>query len=158
MTFSYFFLILNQGRTCYRFVWMYKCINMSPNPAISRSLNIHCTVKCIADGLDSPYTINLMIWSTVTHLDHIVDLSDMPDTWSDRRNQKWTVWHESCGRLAQFVIFKPLSYCFEETIGFDVKTSFARRPVSRLIELGNITRNLKKRLFSSTGPFRDWKL
>ena len=29
------------------------------------------------------------------------------------------------------VIFKPLSYCFEETIGFDVKASFASRPVSR---------------------------
>ena len=25
----------------------------------------------------------------------------------------------------QFVIFKPLSYCFEETIGFNAKTSFA---------------------------------
>ena len=33
----------------------------------------------------------------------------------------------------QFVIFKPLSYCFQETIGFDVKASFASRPVSRLI-------------------------
>ena len=33
----------------------------------------------------------------------------------------------------QFVIFKPISYCFEETIGFDVETSFASRPVSRLI-------------------------
>ena len=33
----------------------------------------------------------------------------------------------------QFVIFKPLSYCFEETIGFDVKASFASRPVSPLI-------------------------
>ena len=33
----------------------------------------------------------------------------------------------------QFVIFKPLSCCFEETIGFDVKTSFASRPLSRLI-------------------------
>ena len=33
----------------------------------------------------------------------------------------------------QFVIFKPLSYCFKETIGFDVKASFASRPVSRLI-------------------------
>ena len=32
-----------------------------------------------------------------------------------------------------FVIFKPLSYCFQETIGFDVKASFASRPVSRLI-------------------------
>ena len=33
----------------------------------------------------------------------------------------------------QFVIFKSLSYCFEETIGFGVKASFASRPVSRLI-------------------------
>ena len=33
----------------------------------------------------------------------------------------------------QFVIFKPLSYCFEERIGFDVKASFASRPESRLI-------------------------
>ena len=28
----------------------------------------------------------------------------------------------------QFVIFKPLSYCFKEIIGFDVKASFASRP------------------------------
>ena len=33
----------------------------------------------------------------------------------------------------QFVIFKPLSCCFEEIIGFDVKTSFASRLESRLI-------------------------
>ena len=33
----------------------------------------------------------------------------------------------------QFVIFKPLSYCFKETIVFDVKASSASRPVSRLI-------------------------
>ena len=33
----------------------------------------------------------------------------------------------------QFVIFKPLRYFFEEIIGFDVKASFASRPVSRLI-------------------------
>ena len=36
-------------------------------------------------------------------------------------------------RQNQFVIFKQLSYCFEETIGFDVKASFASHPVSRLI-------------------------
>ena len=29
----------------------------------------------------------------------------------------------------QCVIFKPLSYCFEETIGFDVKASFTSRRV-----------------------------
>ena len=28
----------------------------------------------------------------------------------------------------QFVIFKPLTYYFKETIGFDVKASFASRP------------------------------
>ena len=33
----------------------------------------------------------------------------------------------------QFVIFKTLSYCFEEIIGFDVKALFTSRPVSRLI-------------------------
>ena len=40
----------------------------------------------------------------------------------------------------QFVIFKPLNYCCEETIGFDVKASFARRPVSHLIKPGDITK------------------
>ena len=29
---------------------------------------------------------------------------------------------------SQFVIFKPLTYYFKETIGFDVKASFASRP------------------------------
>ena len=33
----------------------------------------------------------------------------------------------------QFVIFKPLSHCFEEIIEFDVKASFTNRPVPRLI-------------------------
>ena len=39
--------------------------------------------------------------------------------------------------IYQFVIFKPLSHCFEETIGFDVKSSFASRPMSRLIRSYN---------------------
>ena len=33
----------------------------------------------------------------------------------------------------QFHIFKPLSYCFQETMGFDEKVSLASRPMSRLI-------------------------
>ena len=37
----------------------------------------------------------------------------------------------------QFVIFKPLSHCFEETIWFDVKASFPSRPESRLIRWYN---------------------
>ena len=43
----------------------------------------------------------------------------------------------------QFVIFKLMSYCFEETKGFDIKASFASYPESRLIrwynEPGDIT-------------------
>ena len=38
------------------------------------------------------------------------------------------------------VVFKLLSYCFEDAIDFDVKASFARRPVSRLIKPDDITK------------------
>ena len=41
--------------------------------------------------------------------------------------------------MYQFVVFKPLSYYFKETIGFDVKSSFARPPVSCLIKPGDMT-------------------
>ena len=37
----------------------------------------------------------------------------------------------------ELVIFKPLTYYFEETIGFDVNVSFSSRPVSRLIRWYN---------------------
>ena len=68
-----------------------------------------------------------------------------------------------CGRyIYQFIIFKSLSYCFEETIGFDVKASFASRPASRLNRWYNKQviqqKNFDKRLFSSTGRFIDRKL
>ena len=43
-------------------------------------------------------------------------------------------------QVMQFVIVKPLSYCFEEIIGFNVKTSFPRRPVLRLIKPGDTTK------------------
>ena len=46
----------------------------------------------------------------------------------------------------QFVIFKWLSHCFEETIGFDVKASFASRPLSHLIRWYNKTRWSNKRI------------
>ena len=46
--------------------------------------------------------------------------------------------------IKQFLLFKPLSCCFKETIGFDVKASFASRPVSHLIRFykkpGDITK------------------
>ena len=44
------------------------------------------------------------------------------------------------GCFTQFVVFKTLSYCFEETIGFDVKALFAGRPMSRLIKPDDITK------------------
>ena len=45
---------------------------------------------------------------------------------------------EVVSRLQQFVIFKPLSYCFKET-GYDVKASFASCPVLCLIRCYNKT-------------------
>ena len=46
--------------------------------------------------------------------------------------------------LTQFVIFNHISYCFEATVGFDVKASFSSRPEPRLIrrysEPGDITK------------------
>ena len=39
-----------------------------------------------------------------------------------------------------FVIFKPLSYCFKETIELDVKALFARPPVLRPIKPGDVTK------------------
>ena len=44
----------------------------------------------------------------------------------------------------KFVIFKPLSYCLEETIGFDVKALFVNRPMSRLIRWYNTTGDIIK--------------
>ena len=40
--------------------------------------------------------------------------------------------------MQSIIICEPLSYCFEETIGFDVKNSFARRPASHLIKSSDI--------------------
>ena len=42
--------------------------------------------------------------------------------------------------ISLFVTFKQLSYCFEEIIGFEVKALLARRPVSILIEPGDLTK------------------
>ena len=38
----------------------------------------------------------------------------------------------------QFLILKQLGYCFQEPIGFDLKTLFLRRSVSRLIKPDDI--------------------
>ena len=60
--------------------------------------------------------------------------------------------------LKQFVIFKPLSYCFKETVGFDVKATFARRPVSGLIKPGDITKKCKKKVIQFYGTFHGLKI
>ena len=41
--------------------------------------------------------------------------------------------HKKSVTPVQFVTFKPLRYCLKETVGLDVKASFASRPVSFLI-------------------------
>ena len=46
--------------------------------------------------------------------------------------------------IRQFLLFKPLSYCFQEAIGFDVKASFASRPVSRKIRFYNKPGDIKE--------------
>ena len=61
----------------------------------------------------------------------------------------------------QFVIFKPLIYCFKETIGFDVKASLATRPVSHLISYnkpGDITKELWEKAIQFHGTFHGLKI
>ena len=62
----------------------------------------------------------------------------------------------------QFVIFKPLSYCFEETIGFDVKASFESRLVSRLSwwynKPGDITKDFWGEAIQFHGTFHRLKI
>ena len=64
--------------------------------------------------------------------------------------------------VIQFVIFKPLSYCFWETIGFDVKASFASRPRSRLISWynkpGDITKEFREKAIQFHGTFHGLKI
>ena len=45
----------------------------------------------------------------------------------------------------QLVVFKPISYCLEETIGFDKQISFARPPVLPLIKSGDITKEFPEK-------------
>ena len=62
----------------------------------------------------------------------------------------------------QFVIFKPLSYCFEETVGFVVKIWFAGRPVSHLIRWyskpGVITKEFWEKAIQFHGTFHGLKI
>ena len=69
-----------------------------------------------------------------------------------------TIYYNDHDHVFQLVSFKPLSHCFEETVGFDITALFTRRLVSVLIKPGHITNRFLKKLFSSTGLFMDWKL
>ena len=64
--------------------------------------------------------------------------------------------------IYQFVIFKPLSCCFQETIGFDVKSSLASRPMSRLIRWynkpGDITKKFWEKAIQFHGIFHRFKI
>ena len=59
---------------------------------------------------------------------------------------------------SQFVIFKTLSYCFEEAIAFDVESSLASRPVSHLIKPGDITKELQEKAIQFHGIFHGLKI
>ena len=60
--------------------------------------------------------------------------------------------------VRQFLLFKPLSYCFKETIEFDVKASSAMRPESRLIKLGDIAKEFSEKAIQVRGTFHDSKI
>ena len=64
--------------------------------------------------------------------------------------------------LTQFVIFKPLRYCFEETIAFDVKASLASGPGWRVIRWyskpGDITKEFWGKAIQFHGTFYGLKI
>ena len=62
-------------------------------------------------------------------------MASLPKNWKhgdNKRTRKIKIYF--------FVTFRLLSYCIEETIGFDVKASFVSRPASRLVKTGDITK------------------
>ena len=49
------------------------------------------------------------------------------------------IYYNDHDHVFEFVNFKPLSHCFEEIVGLDVKALFTRRLVASLIKPGHIT-------------------
>ena len=58
----------------------------------------------------------------------------------------------------QFVVFKPLSYYFEETIGFDKQASFPRPQMSLLIKPGDITKKFQLKAIQFHWTFYGFKI
>ena len=80
--------------------------------------------------------------------------------YSSPRNRKIAIIWKN--RINRTQIFKPLSYCFEETIEFDVKASFASCPLSRLIRWynkpGDITKEFWQKAVQFHGTFHGLKI
>ena len=61
-----------------------------------------------------------------------------------------------------FLIFKPINYCFEKTMGHDLKVSFASRLVSRLIRWynkpGDTTKEFREKAIHFYGTFHGLKI
>ena len=67
-----------------------------------------------------------------------------------------------CIMLMQFLIFKPLNYCFKQMIGFDAKAPFASRPLLCLIRWcnkpGDITKEFWEKALQFHGTFHGLKI
>ena len=87
---------------------------------------------------------------SLTPLEFIKDVAPHNQVFFKNARQVWKAQREKCPnaefflvriflfsdwipRFTQFQIFKPLIYCFEETIRFDVKASFGSRLALPLI-------------------------
>ena len=66
--------------------------------------------------------------------------------------------HSILFQINQFVVFKPLSYRFQEAITFDVKASFERPPVSHLIRPGDTTEECWKKAIQFQRIFHGLKI
>ena len=102
------------------------CLDM--NGKLLKFLPILITTVYFKDRNRVSKTVHCISSLMVCKIFFCSEFSNIPDNAGrkTRRRRRRT-------QANQFVIFNPLSYCFEETIEFDVKASFASRPVSRLI-------------------------
>ena len=83
--------------------------------------------------------IEVKYWTDPTYSFLLISLILI--NWVDKTENVW---------LIEFVIFKPQSYCFRQTIVFDIKTSYASRPLSRLIRLYKKRIDITKKFWEKT--------
>ena len=111
-------LLLRKGVCPYEYMYDWEKFNKTSLPGKQDFLN-HLNMKDITNA-DYPHAKRVCKDFEVKNLGEYHDFFVQSDTLL-------------LTGVFQFVIFKPLNCCFEETIGFDVKASFASCPVSRLI-------------------------